>query len=324
MRAVVFASPGEPEVLRIDEVPAPEPGAHELRIRVRAFGVNRADSLQRKGQYPPPPGASPILGLEVAGEVDALGARASRYRVGDKVMALLPGGGYAEQAVVDEGLCLPVPSHTEWPEAAAIPEAFLTADHNLFTLGGAAGAKAALVHAGASGVGTSAIQLLREAQVACWATVGTPEKAALCEKLGARPILYKQSDFAEVVLAATDGRGVDVTLDCIGGAYLERNLQALAKAGRLVVIGLMGGRLGELDMGLLLRKHATILGSTLRPLTLDEKRSVVERFSSRWVSALEKGTIAPIVDSVLPADRAAEAHRRMESNQNAGKIILTW
>lgn len=324
MRAIVVREPGGPEVLAIEPVPAPRPGPGELRLKVHAFGVNRADCLQRRGLYPAPPGASPLLGLEVAGEVIEAGGGAGRFRPGDRVMALLSGGGYAEEAIAHPSLCLAIPRGVGWAEAAAIPEAFLTADHNLFTLADAARAKAALVHAGASGVGTAAIQLLRLAGVTALATVGSPEKARLCETLGARPILYKETDFAEVVAEATSGHGADVLLDCVGAAYLERNLRALATDGRMVLIGLMGGKKAEMDLEVMLRKRARLIGSTLRALPLGEKIAVVERFLARWGEALERAEIRPIVDSVLPASRAAEAHARMEANQNAGKIILTW
>src|SRR5215468_10023641 len=277
MRAIVVREPGDERVLVLGEVPSPPLGETDVRIRVRATAVNRADLLQRQGFYPPPPGASPILGLECAGEVAEVGARVTGVTPGQRVMALLAGGGYAEEAVVEQGSVLPLPPGMSDEEAAAFPEVFLTAFLNLFMpgLGALAPGESALVHGGGGGVGTAAIQLLRESGNRCIVTVGSPEKARRCLELGASDAIdYRTEDFAAHVHALTGDRGVDVILDHIGGRYLAQNLASLAVEGRLVEIGLMGGAQADLNLALVLSRRLAIIGSTLRGRSVAQKAAI--------------------------------------------------
>ena len=323
MRAIVIERPGDETVLQIGTTssPALEPGM--VRIRVAATAVNRADLLQRQGHYPPPPGASPILGLECAGTIAEVGAGVAGWKVGDRAMALLPGGGYAEEAVVDAGSVLPIPERLSFQDAAAVPEVFLTAYLNLFELGGLAPGGTALVHGGGSGVGTAAIQLVKTAGGRIFVTCGSDEKCAQCRDLGADlGIHYRNESFAERVREATGGRGVDVVLDSIGAPYLEGNLGSLATGGRLVLIGLMGGAKVEINLAVLLAKRAAVLGSTLRTRPVAEKAAIVAGFQRRFGADLASGRIRPIVDRVLPLERAAEAHRAMKASEHFGKIVL--
>ncbi|HUP65001.1 MAG TPA: NAD(P)H-quinone oxidoreductase [Thermoanaerobaculia bacterium] len=323
MKAILFDAPGDESVLRLGETEDPVPGPGEALIAIRATAVNRADLLQREGAYPPPPGASSILGLECAGLVEAVGEKVWEVKPGDRVMALLAGGGYAEKAVVDGGSLIPVPEHFSDDEAAAFPEGFLTAYLNLFLLGGAGPGSVALIHGGGSGVGTSAIQLCRESGVMAIVTVGSSEKGARCESLGASlAVNYREQRFEDVIREWTGGRGVDVILDHIGGEYLTRNLGTLAPGGRLIVIGGMGGRKGELDLGLLLTRGLKILGSALRPRSVEEKQGIIRAFGGEFGDALRAGRLRPVVDSVYPLAEAAEAHRRMKESRHFGKIVL--
>ena len=324
MKAVLTERPGDETVLRVGEAPAPLVGPGELRIRVAATAVNRADLLQRQGLYPPPPGASPILGLECAGTVAELGAGVSGWRVGDRAMALLAGGGYAEEVVVHAGSALPVPERLSLEEAAAVPEAFLTAHLNLFELGGLRAGAAALVHGGGSGVGTAAIQLARAAGARVFVTAGSEEKCARCRALGAElAVNYRSESFRERVQEATGGRGVEVVLDPIGAAYLADNLASLAVGGRLVLIGLMGGAKAEIGLGALLTRRLSVIGSTLRTRPVEEKAALVAAFLARFGAELAAGRIRPIVDRVLPLAAVAEAHRVMKASEHFGKIVLT-
>jgi len=323
MRAIVFDKPGDESVLRVADVPAPalEPGC--LRLRVAASAVNRADLMQRQGMYPPPPGASPILGLECAGTVAELGAGVTGWRVGDRAMALLAGGGYAEEVVVHAGSAMRVPASMDLERAAATPEVFLTVFLNVFSLGGLAKGGAVLVHGGGSGIGTAAIALCKEAGARIFVTAGSEEKCARCRELGADlAINYRSDDFAKAVLEATGGRGVDVVLDSIGAPYLDANLRSLAIGGRLVLIGLMGGASSEIGLGALLVRRLSVIGSTLRARPVDEKAEIVRGFLARFGDALEKGRIGPVVDRVLPLAQAAEAHRAMKASEHFGKIVL--
>jgi putative PIG3 family NAD(P)H quinone oxidoreductase len=323
VKAIVFDKPGDESVLRLGDVPAPalEPGS--LRLRVAATAVNRADLLQRQGMYPPPPGASPILGLECAGEVVELGAGVSGWRVGDRAMALLAGGGYAEEVVVHAGSAMRVPASLDLVRAAALPEVFLTVDLNVFQLGGLAKGGSALVHGGGSGIGTTAIQLCKEAGARVFVTAGSEEKCARCRELGADlAVNYRTDDFAKAVLEATGGRGVDVVLDSIGAPYLDANLRSLAIGGRLVLIGLMGGAKAEVSLGALLVRRLSVIGSTLRVRPVDEKAQIVRGFLARFGDAMEQGRIGPVVDRVLPLAQAAEAHRAMKASEHFGKIVL--
>ncbi|MCW5893911.1 MAG: NAD(P)H-quinone oxidoreductase [bacterium] len=326
MRAVIVRQPGDESVLALGEVPAPLLGPADVRIRVATAAVNRADLLQRQGLYPPPPGVTDVLGLECAGEVIEIGADVRDVAVDTRVMALLPGGGYAEEVAVDHGSVMPVPDALTDEEAAGVPEVFLTAFANLFLprLGALQAGESALVHGGGGGVGTAAIVLLRETGNPCFVTVGSAEKGRRCEALGASLALdYTAGDFADAVRARTDGRGVDVVLDHVGATYLEPNLRALAVGGRLVVIGLMGGgTFAELDLGALLLRRQSVIGSTLRSRPTAEKSDVVRAFLDRFGAALRAGRLRPPIDAVLPLADVAEAHRRMQASAHFGKIVL--
>jgi putative PIG3 family NAD(P)H quinone oxidoreductase len=323
MRAVIFDQPGDESVLRVGEVPAPACGPRELRIRVRAAGVNRADLMQRQGLYPPPPGASPILGLECAGSVEEVGAEVRGWSPGERAMALLSGGGYAEQAVVDAGSALRVPAHLSDEQAAALPEVLLTVFLNVFQLGALPEGGVALVHGGGSGIGTAAIRMVKQAGARIAVTAGSEEKCRSCEALGAdRAVNYREGDFVAAVRELSGGRGADVVLDSIGAPYLARNLESLAVGGRLVLIGLMGGAKAELNLGLLLVKRLSVLGSTLRARPAGEKAAIVAGFLAQFGEALEAGSLDPVVDRVLPLDRAGEAHRAMKASEHFGKIVL--
>jgi len=323
MRAIVIDQPGDESVLRIGEVEAPPllPGA--LRIRVAAAGVNRADLLQRQGLYPPPAGASPILGLECAGEVIEVGKGVSGWKPGDRAMALLAGGGYAEQVVVSAGSAMPVPDGMSLEAAAALPEVLLTVFLNVFQIGGLPTAGALLVHGGGSGIGTAAIQMARAAKAAVVVTAGSEEKCQRCLDLGADvAVNYRNADFVAAARSATGGRGVDVVLDSIGGPYLTRNLESLAVGGRLVVIGLMGGARAEMGLGLLLTRRLQVIGSTLRARSDADKAAIVSGLLERFGAQISSGEIRPVVDRVLPLEQAGEAHRVMKASEHFGKIVL--
>jgi tumor protein p53-inducible protein 3 len=325
MRAVVMREPGNEDVLTIGDVPAPTLGPSDVRIRVTAAAVNRADLLQRQGLYPPPPGASEVLGLECAGEVVERGAEVRDLDVGMRVMALLSGGGYAEEVTVDHGSVMPVPDALTDEEAAAVPEVFFTAFSNLFMpgLGALRAGERVLIHGGGGGVGTASIAMLRESGNPCYVTVGSADKARRCEALGAvAAIDYTAGDFADAILAHTGGRGVDVVLDHVGAAYLAQNLRVLAVGGRLVVIGMMGGAQAELNLARLLVRRQSVIGSTLRSRPVAEKAAIVRAFRDRFGAALEAGRLRPVVDTVLPLADAAEAHRRMQASAHFGKIVL--
>jgi putative PIG3 family NAD(P)H quinone oxidoreductase len=325
MRAIVVREPGGEEMLQPGDVPPPALGPADVRIRVRATAVNRADLLQRMGFYPPPPGASPILGLECAGEAVELGPEARGIRRGARVMALLPGGGYAEDAVVHHGSVLEVPPAMTDEEAGAFMEVFLTAYSNLFMpgLGAIRDGETALVHGGGGGVGTAAIRLLAEAGLRSFVTAGSDEKCRACERLGAAAgINYKTEDFVARVKELTGGRGADVILDHLGASYLPRNLAALAPGGRLVEIGLMGGAKTEINLAELLTRRLAVIGSTLRSRPVEEKARIVAGLRERFGGALAAGRLKPVVDRVLALTEAATAHRLMQENAHFGKIVL--
>ena len=325
MKAVIVEKPGAEDVLKLGDVPEPALKPDEILIRVRAAGLNRADIMQRQGFYPPPPGASEIIGLECAGEVIAVGNAVSGWRIGDRAMALLPGGGYAERAVVHHGSAMKIPATLSFEEGAGVPEVFLTAFLNLFMLAGIKPGETALIHGGGSGVGTASIMLLKEAGVRSIVTAGSDEKCAQCLKLGADVALnYKSAPFPAAVKSATAGRGVDAILDSIGGAYLPGNVEALAQGGRLVLIGLMNGTRAELDLMAVLRRHLRIFGSTLRTRPASEKQEIVAAFLARFGAALEAGRLRPPIYKVLPAADAAAAHRMMQASEHFGKIILRF
>jgi NADPH:quinone reductase len=321
MTVVEIAQPGGPEVLRAARRPRPTPGPGEVLIRVAAAGVNRPDVLQRQGKYAPPPGASDIPGLEVAGHVVGDGAT---LKDGDAVCALLPGGGYAEYAVAAEPLCLPVPRGFSMEEAGALPETFFTVWHNVFERGRLAAGETLLVHGGSSGIGTTAILLARAFGARVLVTAGTPEKCAACVALGAeRAIDYRQEDFAAAVREATGGRGVDVVLDMVGAPYLPRNLDCLAIEGRLVQIAIQQGFKAELNLMTVMQKRLTVTGSTLRPRPVGEKARIATALRERVWPLLDRGEVRPVIHARFPLGEAAEAHRLMESSAHVGKIVLT-
>lgn len=323
MKAVIVTTPGGPEQLRVAEVPAPALGPGQVEIAVRAAALNRADLLQRRGQYPAPPGASEILGLECAGVVAAVASDVQGVQPGARVMALLPGGGYAERAVVSAGSVMPIPEPLSFTQAAAIPEAFLTAHEALFTLGQVQAGERVLIHAAASGVGSAALQLAREAGAISIATAGSADKLALARKLGAVHALdYHAADLGAAVLAASEGRGIDVALDFIGASYAACHLRSLNVRGRWVLIGLLGGSQLQLDLRTFLQKRLQLLALIMRTRSDEEKRAIVQGFSRRFLPAFTRGTLEPIVDRVYPLSEARAAHERMESNQNLGKIVL--
>ena len=323
MKAITFATPGGPEVLRLTDVPAPTPGPEELLVRVRATALNRADTLQRRGLYPPPAGESDILGLELAGEVEAVGTAVQSFVPGDRVFGLVGGGGYAEQALLHARMAMPIPADWSFVEAAAVPEVFLTANETLFTLGQLTAGETVLIHAGASGVGTAGIQMAHHMGARVLTTAGSDEKVARTVALGADAgINYKTEDFAARVHELTNKAGADLVQDFIGAAYWSRNLQCLKIGGRLVLVGLMGGAKVEADLNLILRKRLHIIGSVMRSQSLANKIAMTQRFRARWLPLLASGTIRPIIDTSFPLAEAAAAHRYMEENRNVGKIML--
>jgi NADPH2:quinone reductase len=324
MTVVEIAAPGGPEQLKPNKRPVPQPGDQEVLVRVAAAGVNRPDVMQRQGRYPPPAGASDLPGLEVAGEIVTLGAKVSGLSVGDKVTALLPGGGYAEYAVAAAPLCLPVPDGISMVEAAAIPETFFTVWTNLFDRGRCKAGDTVLVHGGTGGIGTTAIQLAAAWGARVFATAGSDDKARACERLGAtRGINYRTEDFVEVIRAATAGAGVDVTLDMVAGGYVARNLEIAALEGRVVVISLLGGSRAEINMGMILTKRLTLTGSTLRSRSVAQKAEVAEAVRKNVWPLLAAGRVRPVIHATFPLAEASEAHRLMETSNHIGKIVLT-
>lgn len=330
MRAIIRAGDGGPEVLQLSEVPAPIPTATQLLVDVHATALNRADLIQRRGGYPPPPGESEILGLEIAGTVAAVGPAVEGVSEGDRVFGLIGGGGYAEQAVIDYRMAMSIPEGWSFEEAAAVPEVFFTANENIFTLGELAAGETILIHAGGSGVGTAGIQISQHAGANVFVTAGTPEKIHKCKALGAiEGINYKTTDFVAEIEQLTDGEGVDVVLDFIGAPYLERNLSILKTKGRLLQVGLIGGagkhpskNTAEINLGTLMRNRLKIIGSVMRPQSIDEKIAITQRFVDRWLPELKRGVLQPVIDTVFPLAEVQQAHTYMEENRNFGKIIL--
>jgi putative PIG3 family NAD(P)H quinone oxidoreductase len=323
--AVEITEPGDPEVLRAVERPDPVPGPGEVLIRVAAAGVNRPDVMQRRGAYPPPPGASDIPGLEVAGRVLRTGDGVTDVRADDRVCALVSGGGYATMCVAPSPQCLPIPASLDFVQAAALPETCFTVWTNVFERGRLRAGEAALFHGGTSGIGTTAIQLAAARGARVFATAGTDEKCRACEALGAEhAINYREEDFVDAVMSRTGGRGVDLILDIVGGTYLPANLRALAVDGRLVEIGLMGGEAGGLvDLRRVLGRRLTITGSTLRPRSVKEKGEIAAALKREVWPLIERGAVRPIVFRRFPLAAAASAHRMIESSGHIGKIVLT-
>jgi putative PIG3 family NAD(P)H quinone oxidoreductase len=324
MRAVIASEPGGPEVLEVTEQPDPQPGPGEVVVDVAATAVNRADTLQRRGFYPPPPGASDVLGLECSGTVSAVGDEVRTWSVGDEVCALLAGGGYATKVAVPAGQVMPVPRGVDLTTAGALPEVACTVWSNVFMVAGLRADETLLVHGGAGGIGTLAIQLAHALGARVVTTAGSAEKLELCRSLGADEVVnYREQDFVAEVRRSTDGRGADVILDNMGAAYLDRNLDALATEGRLVVIGMQGGVKGELDLGKLMRKRAAVVATSLRARPTEEKAAICAAVVEHVWPLVADGTIRPVVHATLPLDRVADAHRLMEEGGHAGKIVLT-
>ena len=324
MHAIVVDEPGGPEALAWREVPDPEPGADEVVIEVAAAGVNRADVMQRQGNYPPPPGASQIMGLECSGRIAAVGASVTEWKPGDEVCALLAGGGYAERVAVPSVQVMPVPAGVSLVEAAGLPEVACTVNSTVVAHAGLASGETLLVHGGASGIGTFAIQLAkaRGARVLC--TAGSPEKLARCRELGADVgINYRDEDFAQRVREETGGDGADVILDIVGAKYLDPNLKAMARDGRIVIIGMQGGRRADFDLGKLLAKRGSVYAAGLRARPVEQKDGIVQAVRDDVWPLVAAGAVRPVIDRTVPFAEAPAAHRAMEASEHVGKILLT-
>jgi len=326
MKAIIITQPGAPEVLQLAERPKPTFTAYEVLVKVAAAGVNRPDVFQRKGNYPPPAGApQDIPGLEIAGTVVEVGANITRWKVGDKVCALVIGGGYAEYCNVPAGQCLPIPENLSFIEAASLPETFFTVWSNVFDRGHLQKGESLLVHGGSSGIGVAAIQIAKALGCTVYATAGSDEKCKFCEELGAaKAINYKTENFTDVIKQLTHNKGVDVILDMIGGDYTAPNLQSLADDGRLVFINTMKGKDVNIDLSIVMRKRLTITGSMLRSREISFKVAIAQNLEKNIWPLLKSGEIKPIIYKVFPADRAAAAHRLMESSEHIGKIALDF
>lgn len=324
MRVIEIRQPGGPEVLTPAKRAVPKPGQGEVLIRVEAAGVNRPDVLQRQGAYAPPPGASDLPGLEVAGEIVATGPQAERWKVGDRVTALVAGGGYAEYCAAPAMQCLPIPGKLSPVEAAALPETFFTVWTNVFERGRLKSGESFLVHGGSSGIGTTAIQLASHFGARVFTTAGSPDKCSKCKELGASiAIDYKTDDFVQVIERETAGKGVDVILDMVGGDYITRNLKCLAVEGRLVQIAFLKGAKAEINFAGVMMKRQTITGSTLRPRSVAEKGAIARALEEKVWPLIAAGKVKPLIHATFPLDQAAEAHRLMESSAHLGKIVLT-
>jgi NADPH2:quinone reductase len=322
MKAILFDAPGPPDVLRIASIPIPVPKEKEVLIQVAFAGVNRSDIAQRLGKYPPPPGATPILGLEVSGTIVAVGPN-SKWNVGEKVCALVNGGGYAEYCLAPDAQCLPIPKGITLEEAAGIPETFFTVWANVFQLGGLKKGETFLVHGGASGIGTTAIQLAKAIGTRVFATAGSQEKCDACLKLGADfAINYKEKDFVEEVLQQTQHEGVNLILDIVGAPYTPRNLACLSQKGRLVQISVQKGSEAVINLSQIMQKRLTLTGSTLRPRSVEEKGEIAQALFQQVWPLLESKVVKVVIDSIFPLALAADAHKRLESSKHIGKIIL--
>lgn len=317
-------APGDAGQLELGTFPKPEPAGNEILVKVKATALNRADILQRQGKYPPPKGASPLLGLEMAGIVEEVGAQCAQWKPGDRVFGLLPGGGYAEYVTMPEAMALPIPENFGFAEAAAIPEVFLTAYQTLFWIGRLQQGETVLIHAGASGVGTAAIQLARETGATILATAGAERKLEVCRNLGAyEAINYKEGPFAPKVLEATSNRGVDLILDFVGASYWEQNMSVLATDGRLVLIAVLGGaKVERVNLGLLLGKRIQLTATTLRTRSLDYKIRLTQEFADFALPRFLDGCLKPVIDRIFSWEQVSEAHQYMEANKNIGKLVL--
>jgi NADPH:quinone reductase len=326
MKAIIITQPGGPEVLQIAERPKPTYSPDEVLVKVYAAGINRPDVFQRKGNYPPPPGAPPdIPGLEIAGIIAETGANITRWKMGDKVCALVMGGGYAEYCNVPEGQCLSVPGNLTFEEAASLPETFFTVWSNVFDRGKLKANESLLVHGGSSGIGVTAIQMAKAMGHTVYITAGTDEKCKFCEELGAaKAINYKTENFADVIKQITNGKGVDVILDMIGGDYTAGNIQSLAEEGRLVLINTMNGKDVQVDLSVVMRKRLTITGSMLRSRDVAFKADIAQNLEIVIWPLIASGKIKPIINKVFPAEQAADAHRLIESSEHVGKIVLQF
>lgn len=324
MKALLIQNAGPQASLAPGDIEAPEPGSEELLVRVKATALNRADLLQKRGRYPVPPGASPVLGLEMAGTVEQTGSNTSGWQKGDRVFGLLDGGGYAEYATIHHLMALPIPRDMDFETAAAMPETFLTAHQALFWLGELQPEESVLIHAGASGVGTSAIQLARETGARILVTAGSEEKLQICRRLGAETAInYRSQDFDERVEQETGGEGVQLIIDVVGAPYWKPNMRSIQLDGRIVYLGMLGGVKGEMDLSYILRKRLTLRGSMLRNRPQDYKIRLTRDWADFALPLIEQGRIGPVIDRVFDWTRADEAHRHMEDNRNAGKIVLT-
>jgi len=323
MTVIGISKPGGPEVLLPETRPVPAPGSDEILIKVAAAGVNRPDVAQRSGSYPPPPGASDLPGLEVAGEVVAVGSNARKHKLGDKVMSLVAGGGYAQYCIAQDAQAIAVPANLSMKEAGATPETLMTVWHNVFERGGLKSGETLMIHGGSSGIGTMAIQLAKAFGAKVIVTVGSQDKAEACKKLGAdHAINYKTQDFVAEVKTITGGKGCDVILDMVGGDYVERNYDAAAVDGRIVQIALLGGAKATITVGKLMVKRLTHTGSTLRPRSNADKAAMVTAIEAKVMPLIRDGRVKPLMDSSFPLEKAADAHRRMETSEHIGKIVL--
>ena len=324
MTAIAIREPGGPDVLIARQMPLPSPGDGEILVKVAAAGVNRPDVMQRQGRYPPPKGATDIPGLEIAGQVVALGNGVTRWQAGDRVMALVVGGGYADYCLANEGHALPLPPNLSMIEAAAIPETFFTVWHNAFERGRLAAGETLLVHGGSSGIGTAAIALAKAFGARVIITAGSAEKCEACRKLGADvAVNYKTEDFVALTKQATDGRGADVVLDMVGGDYIDRNYEAAAVEGRIVQIAFVGGPRASVDYWRLMAKRLTHTGSTLRARSIADKAAIARAVEAKVLPLIAAGSVRPVIDSTFPLIQAAAAQERMEAGNHIGKIVLT-
>ena len=326
MKAIVITQPGGPEVLQLTERPVPGCGVNEILVKVEASGINRPDVFQRKGNYPPPPGAvQDIPGLEIAGTITEIGTSVTRWKTGDKVCALVIGGGYAEYCNVPEGQCLPIPDNLSFAEAASLSETFFTVWSNVFDRGALKPGESLLVHGGSSGIGVTAIQMAVALGGIVYVTAGSDEKCEFCEQLGAtKAINYNTGNFPEIIKQLTNNKGVDVILDMIGGDYMPSNIQSLADDGRLVMINSMKGKDVQLDLSQVMRKRLIITGSMLRSREIAFKSAIAQNLEKHIWPLLASGKIKPVIDKIFPAAEAAQAHQLMESGEHIGKIVLSW